>query len=502
MTTISSISFYIFVVTLAFTSAVAGDDRPNVLFIAIDDLRPELGIYGAPVLTPNIDRLARTGTRFDRAYCQQAVCGASRVSIMCSLYPTHTGEQTFHVNGWRKRHDSVVTINQHFRANGFQTIGLGKVYHNTDGPDVDRDNWDEWIRTPSRMYALDKNHEARMSARPAHGKKPANSQPTGTPKRSRFIPPPKRGPMTECADVPDDDYEDGQRAARAVSVLKDLAARQDQPFFFAVGFTKPHLPFTAPKKYWDLYERNEFAMPSNQAIPPGYPPEAANLIAHELRAYNDFEGVRPTDFSSDLNLRLLHGYAAATSYVDACVGRVLEALEDNGLQKNTIVVLWGDHGWKLGDHSSWCKHTNFECDTRVPLILRDPRHKHSGPSGQFVELLDIYPTLCDLVGIPVPDHCQGKSFRSQLTPPHKGLRQDAYSSYPVGLTQTGHSLRFGNYRYTEWRDNESGEVKSRVLTDLDTDPGEVTNVLDDPKHADALKIGTETLHSRIVQAQQ
>ena len=462
----------------------AVEDRPNVLFIAIDDLRPELGTYGTRTITPNIDRLAASGVRFDKAYCQQAVCGASRLSLMGGLYPTMTKEQTFHVSKWRKRHPKLLTMNRHFIQQGYHTIGLGKIYHGTGGNGIDPDNWSQWIDINDEDYADPENVAIR--ARALEEKKVGNAQD------------PPKGPFTESADVHDDTYADGKRAAKATQLLRQFAADPGKPFFLAVGFTKPHLPFVAPKKYWDLYDRDEFKMPPNQGIPPGYPVHAANLIAHEMHKYSDMEGEKPADFSDALNKRLLHGYHAATSYADACVGRVLDALDKTGLAENTIVVLWGDHGWKLGDHGSWVKHTNFECDTRTPLIVRDPRLAGGKSTPRLVELIDLYPTLCDLTGIPTPDHCQGRSFRHLLSDPEAGHRLDAYSSYPAHQV-LGHSLRYKNYRYTEWRE-ENGNVKYRVLTDLKADPGEETNVIKDPRHAEALKLGEERLELRIKQA--
>ena len=217
-----------------------------------------------------------------------------------------------------------------------------------------------------------------------------------------------------------------------------------------------------------------------------------------MSKYSDFEGNGPQDFSEDTNKRLLHGYAAATSYMDACIGRILEALKRNDLDKNTIVVLWGDHGWKLGDHSSWCKHTNFECDTRVPLVIRDPRVEGGKRTKRLVELIDLYPTLCELSGLPTPAHCQGRSFRHLLEAPEAGHRLDAYSSYPTpkGL---GHSIRFKTYRYTEWL-NRKNQMIANVLTDLSIDPGEQSNVKNDPLHAEALDLGKQRLRVRIKEA--
>lgn len=493
-----TLGFYLTLIfSASFISPAGAQEKMNVLFIAVDDLRPELATYGANVKTPHFDRFASTALRFDRAYCQQAVCGASRLSLLGGLYPTRTKEQTFHVEGWRQRWPELITINQHYKANGFTTIGLGKIYHGAGGPGVDPQNWDRWLEPSAPLYALPKNRTAHLRADSKVGNRRD----------------PAKGPLTEIADVPDDAYSDGLRAAEAVKILKrfgeDVTGSRNSspPFFLAVGLTKPHLPFTAPKKYWDLYQREDFQMPPNKGIPPGYPVYAANQKASEMSKYSDYEGSGPQDFSDDLNRRLLHGYAACTSYADANLGRILVALEKSGLADKTIVVLWGDHGWKLGDHSSWCKHTNFECDTRVPLIIRVPG-KHKGneaihSTSRLVELIDLYPTLCDLTGISVPAHCQGRSFAALFDDPQRGHRYAAYSSYPARSKnlEVGHSIRFGDYRYTEWRNAENGSrTGKRVLTSIKDDPGEVTNVVDDPRHTEALKRAEELLERRIQQA--
>ncbi len=479
----------LFACLLMLGSIAYSADRPNVLFIAIDDLRPEMSTYGAKPQTPNIDKLAATGMRFDRAYCQQAVCGASRLSIMGGLYPTKTREQNYHVEGWRKRHPDLLTMNQHFGANGYETIGLGKIYHGSAGPGVDPENWGQWLTLKAPGYVLDESNAALNAFKKL---KPAE--------RKGKEPP--RGPTTEMADVSDDTYIDGKRALKAAEVLKSLAADgKDEPFFFAVGLTKPHLPFVAPRKYWDLYQREDFAMPDNLAIPPGYPTYAANQTAGEMKRYTDYEGKMPTDFSDEMNRRLLHGYAACVSYMDANIGVVLDTLAETGLDKNTIVVFWGDHGWKLGDHSSWCKHTNFECDTRVPLIVRDPRLAGGKSTVREVELIDLYPTLCDLTGLEIPGHVQGKSFKKVLADEEAEHREAAYSSYPAGKGEIGHSIRFGDYRYTEWRVVKDGsKTGKRVLTNLKIDPGEVTNVVDKSESAEILQKAEALLEERVSEA--
>lgn len=467
----------------AFVSFAEAADRPNVLFIAVDDLRPELAVYGAEVKTPHLDRLAANGIRFDRAYCQQAVCGASRLSLMGGLYPTKTGEQNFHVTNWRQRHPDLLTMNQHFRANGYHTLGTGKIYHGSHGGTIEAGNWDDWLNSGGKGYVLEESLAEAERLRKAN------------PDRD---PMDFRGTTTECADVPDDAYSDGARAVVAAKKIGELVA-QHQPFFFAVGFAKPHLPFNAPKRYWDLYERDSFAMPENLSWPPGYPDAARNARAGEMARYSDYEGSSPVDFSDDLNKRLIHGYAACVSYMDANVGKVLDALEASGAADNTIVVFWGDHGWKLGDHSSWCKHTNFEVDTRVPLLMRVPG-KETGTTEALVELIDLYPTLCELTGLPVPEHLQGKSFVPLLSDLSGEHRTSAYSSYPHGKIM-GHSIRMGAYRYTEWNDPKGALVAS-VLTDLVVDPGEESNLLGSENHREDLAKAQAELRTRVAEAKQ
>ncbi len=455
--------------------------RPNVLFIAIDDLRPELGTYGAKPLTPNIDKLAESGLRFDRAYCNQAVCGASRVSLMTGLYPEKTGERTYHVTDWRQRWKHIVTLNQHFGAAGYTTVGLGKIYHGSSGAGVDPDNWTSWIRVKGESYLSDPSD---LTRRRGNGK--------------------NRGPATDAANVGDEMHVDGQRAKVGAEQIRKLA-KADKPFFLAVGFTKPHLPFVAPQKYWDLYSRDSFKMPAGLGLPPGYPKYASNYNAGELRAYSDIpiEGP-PAKFSPALNKRLIHGYHACVSYTDRNIGVLLDTLAETGQAENTIVVLWADHGWKLGDHTSWCKHTNFECDTRVPLIIRNPGTPDAvGVTDALTELIDLYPTLCDLCGLAKPDHLQGKSFSNLLSDPSTSShRQAAYSSYPHGDGKrrlVGHSIRTAGYRFTQWWDAKTDEVVDAVLTDIEKDPTETTAITDDTTlHAELSQI----LRKRVLDARR
>lgn len=464
-------------------------DRPNILFIAVDDLRPELGTYGTRAITPNIDALAASGLRFDRAYCNQAVCGASRVSLMTGLYPEFTGERSFHVTDWRKRWPNTVTLNQHFLTNGYNVVGLGKIYHGSSGAGVDPKNWTEWVKVGGTNYA---SPASLKNMRVTKSNTPGGKQR-------------KRGPSTESADVPEVTYSDGNRAVTGAARLRALA-KEEKPFFLAVGFTKPHLPFIAPKKFWDLYPRESFAMPANLAVPPGYPAYACEANAGELRSYSDIPiGLSPTEFPDPLNKRLIHGYHACVSYLDYNVGVLLKALEQSGKADRTIVVLWGDHGWKLGDHSSWCKHTNFECDTRVPLIVRIPGEQISkGATSALVELIDLYPTLCDLAGLKKPDHLQGTSFVATLHDPKTSHRAFAYSSYVHRRRKdgsvTGHSIRTERHRYTEWWKQGSDEVVEVALTDLEDDPGETTSAL--PKSRSEAQRLSKILRARVLEVRK
>jgi iduronate 2-sulfatase len=464
----------------------------NVLFIAVDDLRPELGVYGSRALTPNIDRLAESGLQFNRAYCNQAVCGASRLSLMAGLYPEYTDERSFHVRDWRQRHPEVVTLNQLFKQNGYATVGLGKIYHAWSGPDTDLENWTEWVPPQGSKYADPETVELGKQQARAFGKE--------------FV----RGPTTEAGKAPDaaDKYFDGWRAAEGVRQIEKLAAA-DTPFFLAVGFSKPHLPFTAPVKFWDLYERESFSMPDNPGIPPGYPEYAANQRPGEMRHYSDVpppsdgktDQPNPKEFPEAMNKRLIHGYHAAVSYTDRNIGKLMEALEKSGKADHTIIVLWGDHGWKLGDHSSWCKHTNFECDTRVPLLIVHPKMKSvHGTTDALVELIDLYPTLAELCGLEAPGHLQGQSLVPLLQDPAAEHRDYAYSSYPRRPDDdiVGHSIRSARYRYTEWWDAGTDEILARVATDLVADPGETTNALVD--HPELAETFSRDLKEIVLQA--
>lgn len=473
------------------TPSATARPRPNVLFLAIDDLRPELGCYGADYIhSPNIDRLAKSGMVFRRAYCQQAVCSPSRSSLMTGTRPdtTKVWDLTTH---FRKALPEVVTLGQHFRENGYFVQGMGKIYH---GGLDDPQTWSVPWQTPkAAKYALPENvaldsrnrGDAADTGKAKTSKKSqAESQadPDG-PQPSGFN---VRGPAFECADVADDTYQDGKVAELAMATLRQRS-QQQEPFFLAVGFIKPHLPFIAPKKYWDLYDPTKISLAPNRFRPKDAPDYAVQP-GGELRNYH---GIPEGSIPDDLARHLKHAYYAAISYTDAQVGRILDELDRLGLASNTIVVLWGDHGWKLGEHDAWCKHSNVENDVHAPLILSAPGMSQRGASTEaLVEFVDIYPTLSELAGLPLPSHLEGTSFAPLLADPMRPWKSAAFSQYPRQAGKTGnqslmgYSMRTDRYRFTVWVERKDHrKIAATELYDEQADPQENTNISGLPANA-------------------
>ncbi len=434
------------------TNTVAAE-KPNVLFIAVDDLRPELGVFGAVgMVTPNIDRLAKRGVRFDRAYCMVPTCGASRAALMSSIRPASNRFLT-HMSRASEDVPGLTTLNTHFKNHGYTTLSLGKIFHHPD------DNEVGWSEKPWRPNA------------PAYVNKDSPAKPSKTRQGKA------NGPSWENGgDVPDETYADGQIATHAIGKLKALATA-DRPFFLAVGFMKPHLPFVAPGKYFENYPADAVKMPENYFIPKHAPPGAVHNSG-ELRSYSDIpqKGI----LSEDKARELIRGYHAATSYTDAQIGKVIDALDQLGLADNTIIVLWGDHGWNLGEHTMWNKHSCFETSLRAPLVFTAPEAmgvNAGAATGSFAEFIDIYPTLCDMVGLPKPDHLQGTSLMPILKDPKAAVKEQAISRFA-----NGDSIRTATHRYSVYRDEKGGQI-GHMLYDHMKDPGENINVADDPANA-------------------
>ncbi len=427
--------------------------KSNVLFISVDDLRPTGGAYGDSfVRTPHMDALAGRGVVFNRAYAQQAVCSPSRTSLLTGRRPdaTRVYDLTTH---FRRTIPDVVTLPQHFKQHGYHTQSFGKIYHNVDLEDA-----------PSWSVA---------SSLPV----PKNPDETDAdPSPSSRNPRTGRGPAWRSPDVADETLFDGRIAGKAIEVMRGV---KEKPFFLAVGFTKPHLPFVAPKKYYDMYPLEKVKLPANP-FPPKDVPRVALADFGELRAYADIP--EKGALSERQARELIRGYYAATSYVDAQIGRVLDELDRTGLRDNTIVVLWGDHGYQLGEHGLWNKHTNFEIATRSPLIISASGVTKAGKNTDaLVELVDVYPTLVELAGLPLPQGLEGISLVPLLHSPKMNWKRAAFSQYPRGGHVMGYSIRTERYRYTEW--SEPGKVPVGVeLYDHERDAAENVNIAHLPEH--------------------
>lgn len=434
----------------------AADTRPpNVLFIAVDDLRPQLKCYGHhQMISPAMDTLAREGIRFTHAYCQVPVCGASRASLLSGLRPDRN---RFVGYSTRKDEDApeATSLPRHFRQQGYITRSRGKIYHHRND---DLDAWSDASWSPERSPC--------GSGRNYHS--PENVRLESAENDSR-------GPAFEAGDVDDFTYFDGQMTRQCIRDLRELS-QQDQPFFLAAGFMKPHLPFNAPRRFWDMYSPDDLDMADNPFAPKDAPRSALHNWG-ELRKYHGIPPKGPLD--DDMARTLVHGYYACTTYTDYLIGHLLDELDRQGLRDNTIVILWGDHGWNLQEHGLWCKHSNFETSLHVPLLVRAPGHSQGIAVSGLTEFVDIYPSLCELAGLPVPDHCQGSSFVPLMNNPRREWKPAAFSRYIKG-----DSVKTARYRYTEWTNNE-GYAYEAMLYDHRYDPMENINVVNDPEYAEA-----------------
>lgn len=467
-----------------------GANRPNVLFVIVDDLRPELGCYGnQEIKTPGFDAFAKGAVTFKRAYCQAAVCAPSRASVMTGLRP-----DTNHVwdlrGKFRVNLPDVVTIPQQFKAHGYHTVSMGKIFHNHmpdvvsfDEPDLKPVEYmtPEMIDRDAESFYYDDELNAELAkVRQRRLAKKPYAYADGW----------AYGHSTESSVAPDNAFYDGAQTELAIETMKRLKDT-DEPFFLALGYYRPHLPFVAPTKYWDLYDRETLSQASNPFLPRNSPVMAMNS-AYELKACYDLEDTKHPAMgrlSEATARRLRHGYFASVSYVDACFAKLMKGLNDLDLADDTIVVVWGDHGWKLGEHGSWCKQTNYEIDLRVPLMIRVPGTSVTGASCErLVELVDLYPTICDAAGIEVPKQLEGVSLKPLLLKPDMKWRPAAFSQYhrsprvsPDKKRYMGYSMVTERYHYVEWRvwDHVAGVSSDFVtaeLYDLKLDSEENTNI--------------------------
>jgi iduronate 2-sulfatase len=433
----------------------AADKPMNILWIGVDDLRPQLGCYGFKEMhTPNIDKLAKRGMVFNRAYVQQAVCAASRASLTTGCRPDTTGVN-YPYSPWfnaefRKKYPTVV---DYFTANGYYTRTLGKIHH---GP-ADYNTTEKHFNGEANYYVLPENIAK------TKGKKPNWVH--------------KIQPW-EHAGRPDSDYFDGQVANEAIETIK-RAAKSGKPFFIAPGFKKPHLPFVCPKKYYDLYSDADIKLSPNPKQGKNQPDFA---VSHATGASKWW--IYPKKGIDDKNARqLIHSYMACVSFIDAQVGKILDEVEVQGLQDNTAIMFWSDHGWHLGDHGMWGKSTNYEWSTRSPLIVSIPGMKESGKqTNALVEYVDMYPTLCDIVGIPKPEWLEGTSMVPLFSDADQQWKKAAFSQFPRGNKVEGFTVRTKDYRYTEWRDMKTGKMTFQEFYDNRKNLLEAKNLASNPEY--------------------
>ena len=452
----------------ALHAAETAPTRPNVLFIAVDDLRPELGCYGKDYIkSPNLDRIAKAGMVFNRAYCQQAVCSPSRSSLLTGTRPDTTKVWDL-TTRFRRALPDVVTLPQLFKNSGYFAQGMGKIFH---GGLDDALSWSVPWEGPTAPHGAER--------------KPID--PDAVPGKGSG-----RGPAFQATTRPDNALHDGQLADMAVAALGNLK-KQDKPFFLAVGFIKPHLPFISPRKYWDLYDPATIPLAPNP-FPPKGAPDYAIVGMGEIHSYAGVPKER--HFPDDYARQAKHGYYAAISYMDAQVGRVLAELDRLDLRKNTIIILWGDHGWKLGEHDAWAKHSNVENDTHAPLIISIPGMANAGKhTDALVEFVDIYPTLAELAGLPLPKQLEGASFKPLLANPQLPWKTAVFSQYPRKSGKQnlmGYTMRTDRYRFTQWVNRaDHARVTATELYDHPKDPQENTNIANDPANKDLVEKLTE-----------
>lgn len=440
--------------------------KPNILFIIADDLRPELGCYGVEAAkTPHIDHLANASTVFENAYCNIPVSGASRASLFTGMYPKFPERFTNYTSRAMVDAPSAKPLPQIFKESGYHTLSNGKVLHHID------DHSSSWSEPPFRTHpnGYDKYHSEynrwEMWLNPESGK--------------NINPRTLRGPFCEFADVPDSAYDDGKLTLKTINDLKRLKS-MDKPFFLAVGFWKPHLPFNAPKKYWDLYHRDEIPLPTNRFRPENLPDEVQN--SGEIYAYACVK--EPTD--TEYLRQLRHGYYACVSYVDTQIGLILNMLKELCLDKNTIVVILGDHGWNLGEHNFIGKHNLMKTSMQSLLIVHVPWLK-GGKAAAMTEFVDIYPTLCELCEIATPkNQLHGKSFLPVLRNPKAEIKNHVFVQW-----QGGYSIVDNRYNYAEWENKNSS--KSMMIFDHIIDPQENKNEIKNHVYKRSIKSFSKTI---------
>ena len=482
--------------------------KRNILFIAIDDLKPLLNHYGADyMITPNFDRLAKMGVSFTNAHVQYAVCGPSRASVMTGTFPDRTKVWDLHTD-FRKSAPDLISMPEYLIQQGYETTAIGKIYHKGssaeghDGkswsiPHSQPDNYDPKYGDAAFEYYQNPETKAKMNALTAEAE--AKGKKRGQLRNYVFK---QLKPSTESADVSDEAYQDGLYTQEALKKL-DILTAGNKPWMLAVGCQKPHLPFVAPQKYWDLYDRAEVPLAEFQELGKGTPKFAYHSFG-ELRAFSDIDNnLDIGDRIDEAKQReLVHGYMACVSYIDAQLGKLLDALESKGVLDNTVIVLWGDHGYHLGDHTEWNKHSNFEQATRIPFMFAGPGVAKDKMVDNPVNLVDLFPTVFELAHVKQSAQTEGKSLVPLLdSDPSTTIDQDyAFHQYARGK-RMGYSVRTDRYRLTEWFDDDyrstqnydGSKLIATELYDYEKDPLETVNWAKD-KSYNAIK---EQLHEKL-----
>lgn len=465
--------------------------KPNILFISIDDLRPTLGVYGDSIaVTPNIDQLASEGMTFRQTFTQVAVCAPSRASLMTGIRPDST--RVWHLGDkFRDINPNAVTMPQYFSKFGYHTVNLGKIFHNYMPDSI---SWDEPDLRPVRYLKPDwlkRDGETFYISEEVNRSQAHKRDSLLKLRPVRYADGWNTGPAWEAAEVHDTMYYDGAQTKLAKKTLTRLA-KKDKPFYMGLGYFRPHLPFAVPKKYWDLYDPEQIPLANNQNVPENAPNHTMNSM-YELRHYDGFNHIgHPQStfrMSQDTSRVLKHGYYASASYVDALIGNLIAHMKNIGIYENTVIILWGDHGWKLGDHNSWGKMTNYNIDLQVPMIIRYPNQENRGAQTfELTELIDIFPSLCEIAGIEVPDYMQGTSFIPLIKNPEREWKAAAFSQFhrrprhsKDGKRYMGYSMNTKKYHYIEWytwnsKTKTRGKLKNIELFDRENDPNETVNI--------------------------
>ena len=477
---------------------------PNILFIAVDDLKPTIGAFGDDLAhTPNIDLLAEQATVFLNNHTQQAVCGPSRASLMTGKRPDYTKVRDLKTK-MRDMVPEIVTIPQYFKNQGYKTIGLGKIFDPRCVDEFrDKPSWSVPFMPEHKFeYPNDfgppamgfyQDPKIKLYIQKLRNEAKANGvKNLGKYLRDTFKPP------FEKTDAPDDAYVDGALAMYANKFLDEYNPESNEPFFLAVGFKRPHLPFTAPKKYWDMYNPSKFEIAKFQQNSKNGP-SIAYHSSGELRSYitpeisYEISKNNRVKLSEEFQKDLIHGYYASTSFIDAQIGKIVDKLKETGLHKNTIIVIWGDHGWHLGDHGLWNKHSNFEQATRSPLIIFDPRVKKRIQIKSPTEFIDIFPTLCAATGLQIPENLDGKNLMPLIEGEQISIKPFAVSQW-TSAKKTGYSFRTDRYRYTVWLNGKKStdpvfeeDIFAEELYDYRTDPAETINLAGENQSVNLIK---------------